>query len=260
MMLRFTQFINEEKNVMQKLTARELLKYDWRVELFIKKYKNKDPFELANGSKVVFVYDKNNEMALKKRDQAELNRLRFLDTKGREYRLGDVGKSREFGGKGAGFGTVKEDRELQALIDEIDKIKASIGSATVPIKIGKVVHQVFTAASTPGTPKSDFHLLDLDGKEIVWISHKDGKTQKDFQQWGGISQRAEPKIFAHPEVKKFLEDLKNLWDDGIPRATSVYRKIKDDKLKKMSVYGNENRSPGANPGRQNVFKKFPGAF
>jgi hypothetical protein len=250
--LRFLEFIKEEKSIMQKLTARELLKYDWRVELFLRKYKDNEPFEMANGSKVTFIFNKKNEVILKERNQTELNKLRFFDSKGNEYRLGDVGKSREFGGKGSGFGTVKEDRELQSLINQIETIKSQIASATVPIKIGNKIHQVYTAASTPGTPKSDFHLLDLDGKEIVWISHKDGRTQKDFQQWGGISQRAEPKIFAHPEVKTFLSDLKKLWENGIPRATSVYRKIKDEKLKMMSVYGNEYKSPGTNLGRQNV--------
>ena len=100
-----------------------------------------------------------------------------------------------------------------------------------------------------GTPKSDFHLLDIKGNEVVWISHKDGRGPKDFQQWGGISERKEPLIFNHKETKKFITDLKAAYPRGLPNATSLYRKIKDKQLKMLSVYGNNF---GKALGQQNV--------
>ena len=68
-------------------------------------------------------------------------------------------------------------------------------------------------SSTPGTPKSDFHFLDLEGKEIVWMSHKDGSKASDFQQWGGISKNV-PNTHNHKETKEFLGDLKENFEDG----------------------------------------------
>ena len=234
---------------MTPMTPKEWIKYDWRIEVFLKKYKDKQPFELRTGQKVVFVYDKSVYDAMASRDQKRISNIVLTGTNKTSYKASDIGKNKEFGGKGSGAGTAKEDMELASLIRQIDDAKAVIGSSTVPIKVNGKVYNVFTAQTTPGTPKSDFHLVDIDGKEVVWISHKDGRTAKDFQQWGGISQRSEPKIFAHPEVQAFVSDLKHAYPNGLPRATTLYRKIRDRKLKMLSVYGNEF---GQKLSRQNV--------
>lgn len=234
---------------MTPMTPKEWLKYDWRIEVFLKKYKEKQPFELRNGQKVIFVYDKLVYDAMSSRDQKKIGNIILTGTNKNTYRVSDIGKNKEFGGRGSGAGTAKEDMELSSLIKQIDEAKAAIGSPTIPIKVDGKVYNVFTAQTTPGTPKSDFHLVDIDGKEVVWISHKDGRTAKDFQQWGGISQRSEPKIFAHPEVQSFVSDLKEAYPNGLPRATTLYRKIRDNKLKMLSIYGNEY---GQRLSRQNV--------
>ena len=44
---------------MSVLSQTELYKYDSRRELFVSKMKSEDPFELNNGSKVVFDIDNN---------------------------------------------------------------------------------------------------------------------------------------------------------------------------------------------------------
>ena len=234
---------------MTPMTPKEWVKYDWRIEVFLKKYKEKQPFELRNSQKVVFNYDKSVYDAMASRDQKRIGGIVLTGTNKNTYKASDIGKNKEFGGKGSGAGTAKEDMELASLIKQIDAAKAEIASPTVPIKVNNTTYEVFTAETTPGTPKSDFHLVDINGKEVVWISHKDGRTAKDFQQWGGISQRSEPKIFAHPEVQIFVEDLKREYPNGLPRATTLYRKIRDNKLKMLSVYGNEY---GQRLSRQNV--------
>jgi hypothetical protein len=248
-MIRFKEYITEDKK-MTPMTPKEWLKYDWRIEVFLRKYRDKEIFELANGKKMIFEYNKAVEKDVTSRDQGKISKLRLVGaTDGKLYKMSDIGKSQEFGGKGSGASTVKEDQELKSLRDQLNKIKSDISMPNVPIKIGTKVYKVYDVESTPGTPKSDFHLLDSNAREIVWISHKDGKGPKDFQQWGGISQRSEPDIFRHPEVQAFIKDLKEKYPDGLPRATTLYRKIKDNKLKKMSVYGNKY---GQNLGRQNV--------
>lgn len=234
---------------LQPLTAKEILKYDWRTELFLKKYKDGEKFEMKDGKKRSFVYDRDVYNAVKNRNQVDMNKIRLIGDDGIEYRLGALGKSAEFGGKGAGAGTAKEDRELTSLRQQIYDAKAKEKSGEIKVKVGSKIYNVADVVSTPGTPKSDFHLIDMNGKEVVWISHKDGRGPKDFQQWGGISRTKEPSIYAHHEVQKFIEDLKSQYPDGLPRATSLYRKIKDKKLKNLSVYGNQY---GKSLGRQNV--------
>jgi len=222
---------------MANLSGREIYKYQFRVEVFIQKYETKSPFELVSGKKIELVKDNNVIKALK--EQRIVSTLNLLGVDGNTYKFKDLLKSSEFGGKGAGGSTIKEDRELMSLRDQLEAIKKEIKSVTVPIQIGNKTYHAEGAESTPGTPKSDFHLLDKDGKEIVWISHKDGSRPNDFQQWGGISERKEPKIFKHRETQKFINDLKEMYPDGLPRATSLYRKIEDKNLKMLSVYGNE---------------------
>lgn len=241
---------------MAQLSASELRKYDWRPEVFIKKLNEGTPFEVKGGKKVVLQKPTDAEDTLRRGSNSELSKMQFGGEDGVVYKLSDIVKSKEFGGKGAGGGTIKEDRELASLREQIDAAKKAEASATIPIKVGSKIYQVSDAASTPGTPKSDFHLLDTDGKEIVWISHKDGKTAKDFQQWGGMSQSKEPKIFGHKEVQQFVKDLKKIYPNGLPNATTLARTISDDNLKMMSVYGNEYGKPYS---RQNTSLMLQGA-
>lgn len=234
---------------MAQLSASELRKYDWRPEVFIRKLQEQSPFEISGGQKVILVAPKNAEKILRSGSVKELNDLKFGDTKGNIYKLTDFVKNQDFGGKGERGGTIKEDRALSSLRDQIEEAKKKQKSSTINVKIKNKTYKVYDAASTPGTPKSDFHLLNVNNEEVVWISHKDGRTEKDFQQWGGMSQRSEPAIYSHQEVQSFIRDLKNLYPDGLPNATTLARKIKDDRLKNMSVYGNEF---GGSYSRQNV--------
>jgi len=110
------------------------------------------------------------------------------------------------------------------------------------------------AETTPGTPKSDFHLLDPNGKETVWISHKDGTTPRHFQQWSGVTRQAGDKIFNHPEVQKFGQDLKQYLQDEFGVSNMVERqtfarKIQDINLQMYAVYGPDY---GKKFGRNNV--------
>lgn len=234
---------------MAQLSPAELRKYDWRPEVFIKKIKEETPFEVTGGNHVTLVMPKSGEKILRTGSTAELSALRFGSSAGTLYKLSDIVKTSDFGGKGARSGVAKEDRALNMLNDQLEKAKVELKSATVPIVIGRKTYHAFSAESTPGTPKSDFHLLDAEGNEIVWISHKDGRTERDFQQWGGMSERSERVIYMHAEVQKFIEDLKKVYPKGLPSATTLARKIKDKKLQSMSVYGNRF---GESFGRQNV--------
>jgi len=120
-----------------------------------------------------------------------------------------------------------EEAVIQAVILNGGPINVKLKSRTVKNIVG--------VEKTAGTPKSDFHLVDESGKAVCHISHKKGSTPKDFQQWGGITEK---EIANHPEVKYFEQQVNLLYPGGVmPSSQSAYMKIKDNKLKMMSVYG-----------------------
>jgi len=251
-MYSFIQFISEKKKMSNvqwsRLTHNDLRKRGGgRLTTFLDMIKDGDEFLTTKG--------------IVKIDKAEYDRLsKEMDVSGYSTQIQAIGgqrlaypadffKTPEFGGKGAGSGTSAEDAELRSLNKQFEKIKEQDGVQEITLIVGKRQYKVASADSTPGTPKSDFHLLDSMGNEVVWISHKDGRRAKDVQQWGGISKAKEPAIFSHPETQKFIDDLKREYPNGLPRATTLMRKIKDTKLKNLSVYGNQF---GQVLGRQNV--------
>lgn len=232
-----------------KMAPAEFMKYDWRIDVFLDKFKNKKPFHLASGKEIIFDYNPTVEKIMKSRNQRAMRDIILLGSDGVYHKLSALGKDKDFGGKGAGFAVRSEEMELTRFNDQLDDIKSRINRGVVPVKIGNTIYEVAAGVITPGTPKSDFHLVDYKGNEIVWISHKKGRTPKDFQQYGGVSRLKEPNIHNHPEVQAFINDLKEKYPNGLDRATSFYRTIKDSKLKNLSVYGNDY---GRALGRQNV--------
>lgn len=234
---------------MANLAGNQLYKHDWRVAIFIKKYLSEIPFDLVGGNKIKFVSDKTVVEALTKK--IPTSRLPLLGHDGKSYAFKDLLKTPEFGGRTIdNLPTARENEQLSALRRQIDQAKIQQCSSTINLLVDGKSYAVSQAVSTPGTPKSDFHLVDNDGNEVVWISHKAGKSPTDFQQWGGVSKSREPNIFSHPETQAFINDLKSDFPIGLPRRTSVFRRIKDSRLKMMSVYGNKFQS--APLGRQNV--------
>ena len=103
-------------------------------------------------------------------------------------------------------------------------------------------------------PKSDFELVRKDNKPRIYISHKWGKEPKHFGQWSGATSKAGAAIHEHPEVQKFIEDLiatQYITPLQPPRTekgrtleyeyqsgVSVGRKVEDNKLKMLAVFGN----------------------
>lgn len=244
---------------MATLSNSDWLKYEYRIPLLIEKLKTFSEFTVEGAGKIVFSANPHAIAEIESRVPTRMSKVRLVDSKtGREYGISKIVKTAEFGGKadkGVG-GTAKEDAQLAALRAAIDEAKAAEKSSTILIRVKNKTHVVFDAASTHGTPKSDFHLLSEDGKEICWISHKDGRTARDFQQWGGMTEKSEPKIFYHPETQEFLKDLRVAYPKGMPSGPTVFRKIKDKKLKMLSVYGNNY---GGLEGQQNVSLMLQGA-
>lgn len=233
------------------LSTAEILRYDWRKNLFLQKYKEGSEFRLINTEvNLKFSFNEKFYSIIESEDRNGMNKIKlWCELTEKWYRLSEIEKTEEFGGKGTGSGTRREDHELKNINDQLSAIKMEYKIDVVPIRIGSNVHYVDTAESTPGTPKSDFHFLSPNKTEVVWISHKHGKTPRHFQQWGGVTEK-EPMINAHPEVQQFVSDLHDAFPNGMEPTTVLYREIRDEKLKNMAIYGCEFGQE--NYGQQNV--------
>lgn len=98
------------------LSGREIYKYQWRIDLFLQKYKDGDFFELKGGKTVAFKYQPKVAMVIKKK--GNVRSLKLLGKDGKEYKLTDLQKNKEFGGgggSGAGAGLTKLVECAQAL-------------------------------------------------------------------------------------------------------------------------------------------------
>ena len=87
-----------------KLTPAEVIKYDKRIELFVKKLKASDPFELNDGNTVTLKYDPNLEKAVLDADIDKMKSIGLTTHDGKSLAWGKLKKSTEFGGGTAGSG------------------------------------------------------------------------------------------------------------------------------------------------------------
>ena len=177
------------------------------------------------------------ETKLRNESARAVGKLRFLDPDGTEYRLQDLRKDAGFGG----MNSLKREEQALALFQQrLDIEKHNFHADMIPIVVAGQCYYVSSVESTPGTPKSDFHFTDLFGREVVWISHKHGKSPRCFQQWGGASAKVEPNIHWHEETQEFAASVRAA---NIAPATTIARAIKDERLQNLAVYGNEFGGP-----------------
>lgn len=216
------------------LAPAELFKYQWRVDIFLKKYQNQEPFELTNGQTVTFVPDQLIIKAIKTENRSVLLTNKLITTDSRQVSLAEIKKTQEFGGKDSRFGVRLEDAEITSLNSQLDQLRSQLASPVIPLRFKNKTYEVYDVISTPGTPKSDFHFRDIDGRDVLWVSHKAGRSARDFQQWSGMTESV---IKSHPEVNRFIKKIQDLFPKRMPNATTVARAIKDSRLMNHSVYG-----------------------
>lgn len=249
---------------MAKLSKGDLKKRG-NFELFKSKIQNNHDFILDSNKKVVKLGYSNSKKdaefksaiaSMKTPDELDLlkvgNGIVFPVKGGSTLTLGKLFKSPEFGGSDK-TGTEKEDAELAQFNKELNRLKKETGMAEIPLKVEKGSKYVMVdkIVSTPGTPKSDFHAVNLKGEEVAWFSHKDGSMPKDFQQWGGMTEKG---VVNTKPIQDFALTVQSLFPEGIPRKTTVARKLSENnsiekKVMMMSMYGVEF---GGKRSRQNV--------
>jgi hypothetical protein len=223
----------------------------FRFKIVADKIAKKSPFSLNQGNpKTLSFIDPEYQTAFENADDNKIKQLAgsnvntftfFEDEAGEEYSIQDLSKDKDFGGKGAGSGTVVEDSNLRALNDKIQSLieQNNVESISVIVN-GKKFDGIVGAKSQFGTPKADFNLIDSEEKPVVFISHKKaggkGASASDFIRWSGYTMYAE-----HPEVKAFNEALVKFLQDnnlqGLPNKTRFISPIQDDELIQKLIYG-----------------------
>ena len=134
--------------------------------------------------------------------------------------------------------TAKQDKEINNIANTINDIKEKTGLDYVSVKVSDSIYNIKSIKRLEDKSKADFCFIDINDKEVGFVSHKDGNSPKSFQQWSGTSHRFQPEIFDHPETKQFIKALKERFVNGLPPASTVARRIVDERLKKIAVFGN----------------------
>lgn len=112
----------------------------------------------------------------------------------------------------------------------------------------KMFYNIIGMVSGPAFAKGDLILIDKDGQQVCFLSHKAGSSPKDFQQYSGISPRAGEYISNNKEVIKFKNELAAMSNEELS-STAYLRKIRDVSVKNKAVFGKDfnrssfNRSP-----------------
>jgi hypothetical protein len=209
-----------------------------RLKILFNKIEGGAPFDMINGEQVVLNFTKpeygplfNNldVEGLKALSKTNINAFPFfVDKQGQTYSIGDLLKTKDFGGKGEGSGTRVEDIALSNVAQKIQEL----GSIDVKLsENGKIYNNIIEATTVSGTPKADFTFNDKTGP-VIFISHKDGKGPKDFQQYSGFQGLSD-----YPEVKSFVDAIKAKTGGELKPGESFRRKIKDNSIKLKAVYG-----------------------
>jgi hypothetical protein len=242
-------------NPFNELKISDLRKDENRVLNFINKIKNGKSFSTVNKKEVI----------IKKSSLADVNEFMMADnkmpksgtsiyvdtSKGKLKIPNDFLKTGEFGGRGAGSGTNAETAAMNYFNEELNKILKKENVSQIILNINGRKVNCAIMAKTEGKwkgrePKSDMTIKDITGKAVAFISHKAGRTAKDYQQYGGVSDKALPSTYTNKKfIKKFMQDVNKLRPDGLNSGNSFYRTITDKKLIQIMMYGPEFGLPAS---------------
>jgi hypothetical protein len=235
--------LNEDNSIdyTKTLNSKEVAKFrkvgGYRGDKVLQFVNDKKLFTLKNGNEIIldFIDDNIQDIFVnRKYNELKSNQDIFVDENGKEYKLEDIVKTSDFGGKVKDFSTKHEMSALNELNTLIKQILEETNQKSINIKVGNDVYEnIVGAINQPGVPKSDFNLINIKGTPVVFISHKIEGGAKAFARWGGYK-------FAinEPDVKSFISNINNKLPNGeFERNDSFAQKINSKELKDKIVFG-----------------------
>lgn len=153
----------------------------------------------------------------------------------------DFLKTGEFGGRGAGSGTSAETMAMNYFNDNLNAILTRLKTSYVNLRINgrtvKCAAMVKTEGKYQGRePKSDMTIVDNKGVPVAFISHKAGRSAKDYQQYGGLSYA---QYQSNKDIQAFMDTVIETTGGELSTGQSYYRPIKDNRLIREAMYGPE---------------------
>ncbi len=133
-----------------------------------------------------------------------------------------------------------------AVLQQINGYISKIGSPITVVAGRHTFKEIYGANKISGTPKADIALVTYDGKkkkfvDVCFISHKMGRDASGFQQYSGISTKADGKkagsISNDKTLVDFLKTLTGFHGAIVNGKERFYRSIKDKNLIGKAVYG-----------------------
>lgn len=141
--------------------------------------------------------------------------------------------------------TATERGEL-SVITQINSYILKVGSPVTIVAGKHTFENIYGANKVEGTPKADIALVSFDAKkkkfvDVCFISHKMGKDAGGYQQYSGITTKADGtksgSISDDKSVVEFLKTLVGFHDAVVTGKQRFYRCIKDKKLIGKAIYG-----------------------
>jgi hypothetical protein len=133
-----------------------------------------------------------------------------------------------------------------AVLEQINGYIMKIGSP-ITVKAGRhTFKNIYGANKVEGTPKADIALVTFNTKtkkfeDVCFISHKMGSDAGGFQQYSGITPKADGQktgsISKDKNVVDFLRKLSGYHNTIVGAKKRFYAVVKDRKLIGKSIYG-----------------------
>ena len=240
-----SEVIGEEFSLQEtNLSRGQLKKYESRVRKFVQQILLKTPFETVDGEviNITSLVDGRTEFNLQSDEQEMIDSIISnkgtltvkgnIDDKNVTLNSNQLKKTASYGGRGAGSGTKVEDAALADAVFGLNKLN---DGKAVDISFNGVTYSdIVTATTVPKTPKADFSFDNSNKERVIFVSHKAGKSARDFQQYGGVTALADD-----PEVQSFVKAVKeNLQDPNqMEPGKGFRRKVNSSELIRKTVYG-----------------------
>lgn len=207
-MLKFSSFLSESS-----LTFGEITRDDreFRLELFLRKYKGNEPFELTDGSQVVLKYNAEIETALKSKNSKLATSVGLETMDGEKIAFGKLLKTAEFGGgRGSGGGAANTRATESAQCVYLQAIWDNPKTKFSPDDIRNAFPKTHTDASLEEVLLGDDQWISSSINAARILHRALNKKQYSFHRGSGWVETLENKFKALNRVEKEFSNI-NKW-------------------------------------------------